>query len=70
MLGAKKMFADKSSIGPLDIVNGKAFLKCMSFEDALKVKSSEIFEVFEKIQDEDLSWSAVSELVYDLKFFV
>ena len=60
LLGAKKMFTGKTTLTPANIEEGKAFLKCMSYSDAEKVKSSEIFGVFEKIQTEDLSWPAVS----------
>lgn len=61
MLGAEKAFSDKTSIKTRDLVNGKEFLKCMSYEDASKVNSTEIFNVFETIKGQALSWSAVSD---------
>ncbi|XP_050685764.1 uncharacterized protein LOC126980190 isoform X2 [Eriocheir sinensis] len=58
LLGAKKLFYDKTSLRPADLRSGKAFLKCMSFDDASKVNSAEIFDVFEEVREEALSWSA------------
>lgn len=62
------MFTDKTSLASTDIVQSKEFLKCMSFDDASKVASSDIFMVFKKIPDADLSWSAVRNRMNDLKF--
>lgn len=61
------MFTGKTSLRTSDLSNGKAFLKCMSYDDAMKVNSSEIFKVFEMIGNEDLSWPAVSERNEHLK---
>ncbi|MPC34722.1 hypothetical protein E2C01_028122 [Portunus trituberculatus] len=57
LLGAKKMFSEKTTLTKTDIESGKAFLQCMSYDDASKVETSEIFDVMEAVTKEDLSWA-------------
>lgn len=60
MLGAKKTFSAKTTLTKTDIESGKPFLQCMSYEDASKVATTEIFNVLGAVTKEDVSWAAVS----------